>query len=142
MHERDLWAGVNSQVTKGRHLRTWTAFQDCLEVHKLTVFTANAAKRQRFYIQQEVHKPQRATVCQHILQMGALNDYVRHFPMLKGSSKAVSMKKKMNVSFGKADLAAIMLASVPMTWQNQYNLTHLTVPESMHALIVTRPRGY
>jgi hypothetical protein len=57
MHERYLWAGVNGQMTTGRHLHLWTAFQDCLKLHKLTVFTADAAKRQRFYIQQAVCKP-------------------------------------------------------------------------------------
>ncbi len=62
MPERDSWAAVNGQVTKGRHLRTWTFFLDCLELHKLLIFSADAAKRQRFYIQQAVHKPQRATV--------------------------------------------------------------------------------
>jgi hypothetical protein len=62
MHERDLWAGVNSQVTKGRCPQTWMSFLDCLELHKLTVFSADAAKRQWFYLQQAVHKPQRATV--------------------------------------------------------------------------------
>jgi hypothetical protein len=67
MHKHDLWAGVNGQVTKGRHPRTWTAFQHCLELHKPTVFTADVAKRQQFYIQQAVHKPQRATVRQCIL---------------------------------------------------------------------------
>jgi hypothetical protein len=30
MHERDSWAAVNGQVTKGRHLRTWMSFLDCL----------------------------------------------------------------------------------------------------------------
>jgi hypothetical protein len=62
MHERDSWAGVNRQVPKGRRPLLWTAFQDCLEFYKLTIFTADTAKRQRFYIQQAVHKPQRATV--------------------------------------------------------------------------------
>ncbi len=66
MHERDSWAGVNGQVAKGRHPRTWISFQDWLELHKLTVFSADAAKRQRFYIQQAVRKLQRATVRQHI----------------------------------------------------------------------------
>ncbi len=70
MHEHDSWAAVNRQVTKGRHPRTWMSFLDCLELHKLTVFSADAAKRQRFYIQQAVRKPQRGTVRQHILQMG------------------------------------------------------------------------
>jgi hypothetical protein len=92
----------------------WMSFQDCLELHKLTVFSADAANRQRFYIQQAVHKPQRATVQQHILQMGVLNDYVRYPPMLKDSPKAVPTIKKGNIPFGKADLASIMLASVPM----------------------------
>jgi hypothetical protein len=116
-------------MTTGMHPPLWTAFQDCLELHKLTVFTADMAKRQRLYIQQVVHKPQRATVSQHILQMGVLNDYVRNLLALKDSPKAALMTKKGNIPFGKADLAANMLASVPMTWQNQYNLTHLMVPE-------------
>ncbi len=66
MHRCDSWAAVNGQVTKGRRPRTWMSFLDCLELHKLTVFSADAAKRQQFYIQQAVHKPQRATVRQHI----------------------------------------------------------------------------
>jgi hypothetical protein len=135
MHKHDLWAGVNGTVAKGWHPRTWAAFQDCLELHKLTVFTSDAAERQRFYIQQAVRKPQRATVRQHVLHMGVLNDYVRHLPVLMDSPKAVPLTKKRNVPFGKADLAAIVLASVPMTWQIYYNLIQLTVPESTLALL-------
>jgi hypothetical protein len=71
-----------------------------------------------------VRKPQRATVQQHILLMGVLNDYVRHLPMLKDSPKDIpTMKKWNNIPSGEADLAAIVLASVPMMWQNQDNLT-------------------
>jgi hypothetical protein len=62
MHERDSWAAVNGQVTKGRRLQMWMSFLDCLQLHRLTVFSADAAKRQWFYIQQMVCKPQRATV--------------------------------------------------------------------------------
>jgi hypothetical protein len=111
------------------------SFLDCLELHKLTVFSADAAERQRFYIQQAVRKPQRATVRQHISRMGVLNDYIKHLPMLKDSSKAVPTTKKGNIPFGKADLAAIVLLSVPKSWQNQYNLNHSTVPESTHTLL-------
>jgi hypothetical protein len=135
MHERDLWAAVNGQVTEGKCLRTWMSFLDCLELHKLMVISADAAKRQRLYIQQAVRKPQRATVRQHILHMGVLNDYVKHLPTLKDSSKAVPTTKNGNITFGKADLAAIVLLSVPMLWQNQYNLNHSTVPESTRALL-------
>jgi hypothetical protein len=100
MHKCDSWAGVNVEVTKGRCPRMWAAFGDCLELHKLTVFTADTAKRQRFYIQQVVRKPQRATVRQHISHMAVLNDYVRHLPTLKDSPKAVPTTKKGNVPFG------------------------------------------
>jgi hypothetical protein len=112
------------------------SFLDSLELHKLTVFSADAAERQRFYIQQAVRKPQRATVRQHISRMGVLNDYVKHLPMLKDSSKAVPTTKKGNIPFGKADLAAIVLSSVLMSWQNQYNLNHSTVPESTRTLLL------
>jgi hypothetical protein len=135
MHKRDLWAAVNGQVTKGRHLGTWTSFLDCLELHKLMGFSADAAERQRYYIQQAVRKPQRATVQQHISRMGVFDDYVKHLPTLKDSSKAVPTTKKGNIPFGEDDLAAIVLSSVLMSWQNQYNLNHSMVPESTHSLL-------
>ncbi len=140
MHERDSWAAVNGQVTKGRHPQMWMSFLDCLELHKLMVFSADAVERQRFYIQQVVRKPQRATVRQHILQMGVLNDYVKHLPTLKDSSKAVPLTKKGNIPFSEADLAAIVLSSVPMSWQNQYNFNHYS--SRVHTYLVTGPRGY
>jgi hypothetical protein len=113
----------------------WMSILDCLELHKLTVLSADAAKRRQFYIQQAVRKPQRATVRQHTSRMGVLNDYVKHLPTLKDSSKAVPTTKKGNIPFGEADLAAIVLLSVPMSWQNQYNLNHSMVPESMRTLL-------
>ncbi len=67
--------------------------------------------------------------------MGLLNDYVKHLPTLKDSSKAIPMTKKGNIPFGEADLATIVLSSVPMLWQNQYNLNHSTVPKSTCTLL-------
>ncbi len=63
-----------------------------------------------------------------------LNDYVKHLPTLKDSSKAVPTMKKGNI-FGEADLATIVLLSVLMLWQNQYNLNHSTVPKSTRTLL-------
>ncbi len=51
------------------------------------------------------------------------------------SPKAVPTTKKGNIPFCEADLAAIVLASVLMSWQNQYNLNHSIVPESTCVLI-------
>ncbi len=55
--------------------------------------------------------------------------------MLKNSSKAVPTTKKGNIPFGKADLATIVLLSVPISWQNQYSLNHSTVPKSTCTLL-------
>ncbi len=45
------------------------------------------------------------------------------------------MTKKGKIPFGKTDLATIVLVSVPMSWQNLYNLNHSTVPESTCTLL-------
>ncbi len=63
------------------------------------------------------------------LANGSVDDYVKHLPTLKDSSKSVPTMKKGNIPFAEADLAAIVLSSVLMSWQNQYNLNHSTVPE-------------
>ncbi len=67
--------------------------------------------------------------------MEVLNDYAKHLPTLKYSPKAVPTTKKGNIPFDKANLATIVLSSVPMFWQNQYNLNHSTVPESTWTLL-------
>jgi hypothetical protein len=48
---------------------------------------------------------------------------------------AVAGTKKMNMPFNKADLAEIMLNSVPSSWVNQYNMTHSTLPKNPRALL-------
>ncbi len=55
--------------------------------------------------------------------------------MLKDSSKAAPTMQKGNIPFSKADLATIVLSSVPVSWQNQYNLNHSTVPKSTRTLL-------
>jgi hypothetical protein len=68
--------------------------------------------------------------------MGVLNDYFKHLPTLKDSSNAVPTRKKEKIPFGEADLAAIVLLSVLMLWQNQYNLNHSKVPKSTCTLLL------
>jgi hypothetical protein len=135
MHERDSWAGADGEKHNGKRPKGFKAFLDCLELHKLTVFTADTAERQQYYIQQGIRKPQRATVRQFVSRVEVPNGYLGYLPTLKNSPKAVVTTKKGNVPFEEADLASIMLAALPLTWQNQYNLMHSTVPESPCALL-------
>ncbi len=60
--------------------------------------------------------------------IGILNDYQAYLPTVYDSSMAVEGTKKNNVQFHEADLARIMLNSVPVTWVNQYNMTHSALP--------------
>jgi hypothetical protein len=78
MHNGDSWAGVNGKRNEGKCVKSFAAFLDCLELHKLTVFTHDAAERQKYYIQQQVCKLQRATVRQCISRVEVLNGYIKN----------------------------------------------------------------
>jgi hypothetical protein len=82
-----------------------------------------------------VKKPQRVTIRQYMACMGILNDYIAFLPTVYNSSMAVEGTKKGNVPFNEADLARIILNSVPVSWMNQYNMTHSTLPKSPRALL-------
>ncbi len=62
-----------------------------------------------------VKKPQRATVRQYMACMGILNNYLAHLPMVFNSPIASVGTKKGNVPFDEADLAVIVLNSVPVS---------------------------
>ncbi len=62
MHMKDPWVAVNRSLNKGPCKKTWESVLDCIELHKLTIFSCDAAELQRYYMQQHVRKPQRVTV--------------------------------------------------------------------------------
>jgi hypothetical protein len=134
MHNKDRWIGVNGKTNKGPCVHSWLSFQDCIELHKLTIFPLDSAEKQHFYMQQTVKKPQRVTVRQYMACMGVLNDYLTFLPTVFNSSMAIEGAKKGNV-LDEADLARIILNLVPVSWMNQYNMTHSTFPESTRALL-------
>ncbi len=134
MHTKNPWIGVNGKSNKGIRVKSWISFMDCTELHKLTVFPADATKKQRYYMQQTIKKPQRVTVRQFV-SLQVLNDYLAYLPTVFDSSMAVAGTKKMNVPFNEADLAGIALNLVPSSWVNQYNMTHSTLPKNPRALL-------
>ncbi len=135
MHMKNPWIGINGKSNKGIHIQSWISFMDCIELHKLTLFPADVAERQRYYMQQMIKKRQQVTVRQFVSRMGFLNDYLAYLPTVFGSSMAVAGTKKMNVRFDEADLAGIMLNLVPSSWVNQYNMMHSTLPKNPRALL-------
>ncbi len=67
--------------------------------------------------------------------MGVLNDYLAYLPTVYNLSMVLAGTKKMNVPLDEADLAGIMLNTVPSSWVSQYNMTHSTLPKSPRALL-------
>jgi hypothetical protein len=135
MHTKDPWIGMNRISHKGFCICSWPAFLDCIELHKLTIFPVDATEKQRYYMVQTVKKPQRVTVHQYMARMGVLNDYLAHLPTVFNSSMAIEGTKKGNVPFNEADLAGIVLNSVLVSWLNQYNMTHQTLPSRTRTLL-------
>ncbi len=58
MHTKNPWIGVNGKAIKGICVRSWIFFMDCIELHELTIFPSDAAKKQHYYMQQTIKKPQ------------------------------------------------------------------------------------
>ncbi len=135
MHMKNPWTGVNGKSNKGICMNSWILFMDCIKPHELTIFPADAAEKQHYYMQQRIKKPQQVTVRQFVSHKGVLNDYLAYLPTVFDSSMATAGTKKMNVPFDEADLARIMLNLVPSSWVNQYNMTHSTLLTNPRALL-------
>ena len=48
MHGKDPWVTVNWTSHKGPRMKIWTSFLDCIELHKLTIFSYDAMELQRY----------------------------------------------------------------------------------------------
>jgi hypothetical protein len=135
MHTKHPWEdikGVKHNSLRGKLQQSLT---DCIEFHKLTVFTVDAAKRLRYYLMCSVKKPVIWTIRMHISRMEVLNKYLRILPTIKNSPLAVTTTEMGNVPFTEATHASIILSHLPVVWRNQYNLMHKTVPELPHAML-------
>jgi hypothetical protein len=94
MHQKDPWVAVDGSLNPGLRKKTWESFLDCIELHKLTIFSCVAAELQRYYMQQHVRKPQRVTVRALMMRIGLLNNYLAYLPTVKDSSMAIKDTKK------------------------------------------------
>jgi hypothetical protein len=55
---KNLWVGMNGKSNKGFCVHPWISFMDCIKLQKLTVFPADTAEKQRYYMQQMIKKSQ------------------------------------------------------------------------------------
>jgi hypothetical protein len=93
------------------------SFDDCVTHHLLTVFTIDAADRQKFYISNHLKKPQRVTVRAFFTRVEQLNSYIELLPGLYNSPKAGPAMKPVE-PFDEAELACQLLRMCPESWQD------------------------
>ncbi len=136
MHTKSPREDIKGAKHNGLRRKLHQSLTDCIEFHKLTVFTVNAAERLKYYLMCSVKKPVRWTIQMHISCMEALNKYLGILPTIKNSPLAVASMEMDNVPFTKATHASIILSHLPVVWRNQYDLTHSTVPESLRAMLM------
>ncbi len=75
---------MNGNSNKGIRMKSWISFMNYIKLHKLMVFPADAAEKQRYYMQQMIKKPkpQQVTVRQFVSPIGVLNDYLAYLSMV------------------------------------------------------------
>ena len=79
-------------------------------------------------------KPNRVPIRQFVQRIQKLNGYLDLLPCLFYSEHATKLTKVVQ-SCNDADLASHILRMVPRNWQDQYELTGGTVPQSIRKLL-------
>jgi hypothetical protein len=107
-----------------------------MDFHKLTVYSIDAAERQRFYMLCILKKPTKSSIRAHVTRMETLNKYIELLPTIKNSPMAVASTELGTVPFNETTLTSIILNHLPVAWRTQYSLMHNLVPESPRAILV------
>ncbi len=58
-------------------------YYECINFHKLTVYSIDAAERQRFYMLCNLRKPIKSSIRSHVTRMETLNKYLGLLPTIK-----------------------------------------------------------
>jgi len=130
MHAKDPWEDLRGAKHDGLRMKSASSLWECIEFHKLTVYSVDAAERQRFYMLCNLEKPAKSIIRSHVTRMETLNKYLGLLPTIKNSPQAVASTELGNVPFNETKLASIVLSHLPVAWRTQYALTHALVPES------------
>jgi hypothetical protein len=135
MHTKKPWEDIKGVKHNSLRRKSQQSLTDCIEFHKLMVFTVDTAKRLRYYLMCSIKKPVRWTICMHISRMEVLNKYLGILPTIQNSPLVVATTEMGNVPFTEATHGSIILSHLPVGWRNWYDLTHKTVPELPCAML-------
>ena len=129
------WTDLKGKTQTEKRAKTRKSFDDCVKHHLLTVFSDDAAEKQKFYISNVLKKPNRVTVRAYFTRVEQLNSYIELLPGLYTSPRATPATKIVK-PFDEAELANILLRHCPTSWQDQYNLNQETIPQDSWKLLL------
>ncbi len=81
MHTKNPWEDIKGVKHNSLREKSQQSLTDCIEFHKLAVFTVDAAERLRYYLMCCIKKPVRWTIRMHISRMEVLNKYLGGFSL-------------------------------------------------------------
>jgi hypothetical protein len=66
MHTKDPWDDLKGVQHKGIRRKSCLSLWECIDFHKLTVYSIDAAERQRFYMLCNLKKPTKSSIRAHV----------------------------------------------------------------------------
>jgi hypothetical protein len=75
---------------------------ECIDFHKRTVYSIDAAEQQTLYILCHLKKPAKSSIRAHVTRMKTLNKYLEQLPTIKNSPQAVALNEYGNVPFNES----------------------------------------
>jgi len=66
MHAKDPWEDLRGAKHDGLRRKLVKSLSDCIDFHKLTVYSIDAAERQRFYMMCNLKKPAKSSIRAHV----------------------------------------------------------------------------
>ncbi len=121
VHDSDPWTLLDGHKNNGRRMKTSESLEDCITFHKHTVFSLDAAERQKSYMMGSLKKPHEMTIKGHVSHCKTMNGYISLLSTLQDSSLAVASTERGNVPFNNATLAGIVLATCHIDWRISTN---------------------
>jgi len=66
MHAKDPWEDLRGVKHDGLRRRSIASLLECIDFHKRTVYSVDAAERQRFYMLCNLKKPAKSSIQAHV----------------------------------------------------------------------------
>ena len=82
VHNNDPWIALDEKKIRELRMKTSESLQDCITFHRHTVFSVDAAERQKFYMMGSLKKPHGMTIKKHVSRFETMNGYISLLPTL------------------------------------------------------------